>query len=169
MEQVDREIDLFHESVRVFFSNGKRGLFWSIACTFLFWIIEFSLLVLIIMGLSQAPSILTAFAAQVLLAVIMIIPATPGASGIAELGAASIFSIFVDSSVLGITVLAWRALTYHMNIIFGGFMSLKVLKDMDLIKKLTGDSKKPTGDSKKPITGNSKKLTGDSAELKQDA
>ncbi|BBL63291.1 Lysylphosphatidylglycerol synthase TM region [anaerobic digester metagenome] len=91
------------------------------------------------MGLSNTPSILTAFAAQVLLAIIMIIPATPGASGVAELGAASIFSVFVDSSVLGITVLAWRALTYHMNLFIGGIISLKMIKDADLISKINGD------------------------------
>ena len=143
MEQIDREIDHFHDSVRVFFSEGKRGLLWGIAYTFIFWTVEFSILILILMGLSRTPSILTAFAAQVLLAVIMVIPATPGASGVAELGAASIFSIFVDSSVLGITVLAWRTLTYHMNLLMGGLMSLKVLKDMNVIKKLIGDSAEP--------------------------
>ncbi|AKB77587.1 integral membrane protein [Methanosarcina horonobensis HB-1 = JCM 15518] len=140
MEQIDREIDHFHDSVRVFFSEGRKGLLWGILYTFIFWTIEFSLLILILMGLSQTHSIITAFAAQVLLAVIMVIPATPGASGVAELGAASIFSIFVDSSVLGITVLAWRALTYHMNLLVGGLMSLKIIKDANLIKKLIGDS-----------------------------
>ena len=140
MEQIDREIDHFHDSVRVFFSEGKKGLLWGIACTFIFWTVDFSLLILILMGLSQTPSITTVLAAQVLLAVIMVIPATPGASGVAELGAASIFSIFVDSSILGITVLAWRALTYHMNLLIGGLISLKIIKDMNLIKKLIGDS-----------------------------
>lgn len=140
MEQIDTEIDHFHDSVRVFFSEGKKGLLWGILYTFIFWIVDFSLLILILLGLSQTPSITTAFAAQVILAVIMIIPATPGASGIAELGAASIFSLFVDSSILGITVLAWRALTYHMNLLAGGLVSLKIVKDMNLIKKLIGDA-----------------------------
>ena len=139
MEQIDTEIDHFHDSVRVFFSEGKKGLLWGVLYTFIFWATDFSLLVLILMGLSQTPSITTALAAQVILAVIMIIPATPGASGIAELGAASIFSIFVDSSILGITVLAWRALTYHMNLLAGGLISLKMVKDTNMIKKLTGD------------------------------
>ncbi|MFZ2499853.1 MAG: lysylphosphatidylglycerol synthase transmembrane domain-containing protein [Methanosarcina sp.] len=139
-EQIDREIDNFHYSVRIFISEGRKGVFWGMIYTLLFWIVDFAMLVLILMGLSQKPSIITAFAAQVLLTVIVLVPATPGASGIAELGAASIFSIFVSSSVLGITVLAWRALTYHMNLLFGGIMSLKVLRDMDLINKLTGES-----------------------------
>lgn len=140
MEQIDREIDHFHDSIRVFFSEGKKGLLWGILYTFIFWIVDFSLLILILMGLSRTPSITTAFAAQVLLSVIMVIPATPGASGVAELGAASIFSIFVDSSILGITVLAWRALTYHMNLLVGGLVSMKMIKDTNMVKKLIGDS-----------------------------
>ncbi|AAM06515.1 TPA: flippase-like domain-containing protein [Methanosarcina acetivorans] len=143
MEQIDGEIDHFHDSVRVFFSEGRKGLLWGIVYTFIFWIVDFSLLILILMGLSRTPSIITAFAAQVLLAVIMIIPATPGASGVAELGAASIFSIFVDSSILGITVLAWRALTYHLNLLVGGLMSLKVIKDTEIVQKWIGDTAEP--------------------------
>lgn len=140
IEQIDREVDLFHDSIKVFFSEGRKGLLWGIVYTLLHWLVDFSILVLLLTGLSQTPSILTAFAAQVLLAVIKIIPVTPGGSGVTELGATSIFSIFVGSSVLGITVLSWRSLTYYTNIILGGFMSLKVFKDMDLIQKLTEDS-----------------------------
>lgn len=140
IERIDREIDLFHDSIRVFFSEGRNGLLWGIAYTLLHWLFDFSILVLLLMGLSQTPSILTAFAAQVLLAVVKIIPVTPGGSGIAELGATSIFSIFVGSSILGVTVLAWRTLTYYTNMILGGFISLKVFKDLDQIQKLAENS-----------------------------
>ncbi|MGB9928328.1 MAG: lysylphosphatidylglycerol synthase transmembrane domain-containing protein [Methanosarcina sp.] len=139
-KHIDREIDYFHGSIKLFFSEGKKGLLLGFIFTLLFWVVDFSLLVLILRGLSQNPSILTAFAAQVILAVIIIIPATPGASGVAELGAASIFSIFVSSSLLGITVIAWRTLTYHLNLLLGGLMSLKIFRDMDLLKKLAGNS-----------------------------
>jgi uncharacterized protein (TIRG00374 family) len=140
MEQIDQEVDHFHDSVKMFITEGRRGLCWGVVYTLIFWVLDFSMLVLILMGLSKTPSVITAFAAQIILTVVMIIPATPGASGVAELGAVSIFSIFVDSSILGITVLAWRALTYHMNMIVGGLTSLKTIKNMNVIKKLIGDS-----------------------------
>ncbi|MDD3041617.1 MAG: flippase-like domain-containing protein [Methanosarcinaceae archaeon] len=140
LEQLDREIDHFHESVFFLLSEGRKGLFRGIAYTFLFWIVEYSLLLFILVGLNQTPSIPIVFAAQVLLSVVMVIPATPGASGVAELGAASLFSVFVNSSLLGITVVAWRALTYYLNLLVGGVVSLKLLRDMDVIQKLQGDS-----------------------------
>lgn len=150
-EQIDKEIDHFHDSVRILLSEGKTGLLWGVLYTFLFWIVDFSLLILILMGLSQNPSLPAAFAAQVLLTIVLLVPATPGSSGVAELGAVSIFSIFVSPAVLGITVLAWRALTYHMNLLFGGILSLKILKDMDLIKKLTEESTDSQRDSETPV------------------
>jgi glycosyltransferase 2 family protein len=55
-----------------------------------------------------------------------------------ELGAVPIFSTFVAAPILGVAVLAWRAITYHMNLLIGGIISLKVVKDMDRIKKLMG-------------------------------
>jgi uncharacterized protein (TIRG00374 family) len=143
MEKVDREVDFFHESIWIFISVGKKGLLWGMFYTYLFWAVEFFLLVLILDGLSQTTSILTAFAAQVFLAIVMVVPATPGASGVAELGAASIFSVFINASIIGVTIIAWRALTYYMNLLLGGLISLKVMKDMDLIKKLIGDPTEP--------------------------
>jgi len=71
---------------------------------------------------------------------IMIVPFTPGASGVAELAAVPIFSTFVAAPILGVAVLAWRAITYHMNLLIGGIISLKVVKDMDRIKKLMESS-----------------------------
>jgi hypothetical protein len=68
----------------------------------------------------------------------MVIPATPGASGVAEFGATPLFSVFVTSSLLGITIVAWRALTFYMNIIVGSFVSARILKDTELMKKLIG-------------------------------
>src|SRR5208283_5162015 len=58
MEQVDREMNLFHESARLLISEGKKGLFWGMFFTILFWTVEFFQLVLILMGLSKIPSIL---------------------------------------------------------------------------------------------------------------
>lgn len=131
LERLDTEIDHFHDSILMFFSDGRKGLFYGIVYTFLFWVLEFCPLILILNGLNQHPSIILAFAAQILLSLVMIVPATPGSSGIAELGAASLFSVFVNSSLLGIAVIAWRTITYQLNLVLGGVVSLKVLKDMN--------------------------------------
>lgn len=137
LEKVDVEIEHFHNSVWVFLTEGRRGLFYGAICTIVFWIVEYMILPVILLGLNQSPSYILAFATQVLLSIMMVVPATPGASGVAEFGAVPLFSMFVTSSMLGITVVAWRALTYYMNLLVGSFVSFKILKDAEFIKDFT--------------------------------
>jgi glycosyltransferase 2 family protein len=140
LEAVDREIDEFHASITIFLTEGRSGLYSGLIYTVIYWIVEFSSLPVILMGLNQAPSVLISFAAQVLLMIVIVMPLTPGASGVAELAAISLFSVFVPASVLGITVAAWRAFTFYTNIVAGGFVSFKLLKDTELVKKYLNQS-----------------------------
>lgn len=134
-KSVDGVIGDFNEGVNLFFTDGRAGIFYGIIFTILYWIVEFASLPVILMGLNQPPSLLACFAAQVLLMIIIIVPLTPGSSGVAELAATSLFSVFMSASVLGIAVLAWRAFTFYVNILVGGFVSFKLLKDTETVKK----------------------------------
>lgn len=134
-KSIDREIDEFHASINIFLTEGRAGLYSGLIYTVIYWIVEFSSLPVILMGLNQAPSVLISFAAQVLLMIVIVMPLTPGSSGVAELAAISLFSVFVPANILGITVAAWRAFTFYTNIVAGGFVSFKLLKDTELVKK----------------------------------
>lgn len=134
-ESIDAEIDEFHESIFLFCTKGRVGLFYGILYTILYWIVDFSSLPVILIGLNQPPSVLICFAAQVLLLIIIVVPLTPGSSGVAEFAAISIFSAFMPVSILGIAVAAWRAFTFYTNILVGGFVSFKLLKDTELVHK----------------------------------
>ncbi|KGK99324.1 hypothetical protein LI82_04750 [Methanococcoides methylutens] len=134
LKKVDRELDDFHYGLRYLLKKGRRGLLYGTVCTIIYRCALYSILPVILVGLNQPPQVVLAFTAQILLTIIMIIPATPGASGVAELGASSLFSVLlVSPALIGITVLTWRALTYYTNIVAGSFVSLKVLKDADFL------------------------------------
>jgi conserved hypothetical protein len=139
-KSIDREIDEFHASINIFLTEGRSGLYSGLIYTVIYWIVEFSSLPVILMGLNQAPSILISFAVQVLLMIVIVIPSTPGASGVAELAAISLFSVFMPANILGITVAAWRGITFYTNIVAGGFVSFKLLKDTELVKKYLNQS-----------------------------
>jgi uncharacterized protein (TIRG00374 family) len=62
------------------------------------------------------------------------IPLTPGNSGIAELSTATIYSTFVSTSVLGIFILGWRIVTYYLNIIVGGLVSIRILRGSAVVE-----------------------------------
>jgi uncharacterized protein (TIRG00374 family) len=130
---IDKELLNFHNSLWAFMKTGKQGLFFGCIYTILFWIVEFMILPLILLGLNQPPSIMLAMAVQVFLTFIMVVPITPGASGIAELGGAALFGILVPVSILGVVVAAWRLITYYLNLVIGGVVSIKILKDVDIL------------------------------------
>lgn len=136
VEKIDLVIEDFHGSMAFFVTKGRKGLLFGSFYTVLFWVVEFAMIPVILMGLNQPPSVMISFAAQVLLMILLVIPITPGSSGVAELGATSLFSVFVPAYMVGIVVVAWRVFTLYMNLIVGGFVSFKILKDADYIRNL---------------------------------
>jgi hypothetical protein len=134
MERVDSELEHFHDSISILLNEGRRGLAFGTFYTIAFWFVDFSMLYVVLLGLNQHPEPMLVFASQVIVMVLLVIPATPGASGVAELAGTTAFSLFIPSSLIGIVVLAWRAFTFYMNLFVGGFVSFKILKDTDFIK-----------------------------------
>ena len=124
----ENEIDLFQSSFKRFISVGKINLIVAIFYTALYWAVHFSVLWLVLLGLNIQPDLQLMFAAQVVLCIIMVIPATPGASGITEIAAYTLYSLFVPSALIGVVVIAWRAITYYVNIVAGTLASLKVIR-----------------------------------------
>ncbi|WP_292486561.1 flippase-like domain-containing protein [Methanohalobium sp.] len=138
LKKIDSELYNFHASLRMLLREGRISLVCGMLFTVFYWLFLFSILPVILMGLNQNPPVIITFAAQILLLIITAVPITPGASGVAELGASTLFSIFVVSSLIGVTVVTWRALTYYMNLLVGGFVSIKIAKDTELINRLFG-------------------------------
>lgn len=136
LERVDTELEHLHDSVAIFIKDGRKGLFLGMGCTVIVWALDFAVLPVLLLGLNQQFQPLVAYASQVILMVIMVVSITPGAGGVAELGASTLFSFFVGSSLIGIVVVAWRSITFYMNLAVGGFVSLKIIKDTDYIKRM---------------------------------
>ncbi|UUX93470.1 lysylphosphatidylglycerol synthase transmembrane domain-containing protein [Methanoplanus endosymbiosus] len=128
MNNIDSEVDNFHGALKNYIGHSKIGLLWGGIFTILYWFNEFFIASLILMGLGQAPHIIESFVAQIIIAIIMMIPLTPGSSGIAELSATSLYSLFIPSSIVGIFVVLWRIILYYMNIFMGVFATVIIVK-----------------------------------------
>jgi uncharacterized protein (TIRG00374 family) len=124
---VDREVNNFHKGLSDFASHGKIGLVSGTVFTVLFWLLEFSVVSFLLLGLAQPPIFIESIIAQLVIGLIMFIPLTPGASGIAEITFTSIYGLFVNSSILGILVVLWRALLFYFNIFLGVIASLVIV------------------------------------------
>lgn len=128
ISSTDVEFDNFCSGINAFASHGKAGFIWGSVYTILFWFSEFVVASVILMGLGLPPSISESILAQVIIALVSMIPLTPGASGIAELSAASLYALFVPTAALGIFILLWRLIMFYLNIVFGFIATMFIFK-----------------------------------------
>jgi uncharacterized protein (TIRG00374 family) len=126
--RADKEIDNFNEAVIKFVKSAKGGLLWGMLFTLLYWISEILIASLILLGLGQQPLILESFVIQLVLAILMMLPLTPGASGIAEVGATSLYALFIPASIVGIFVVIWRMVLFYFNIALGILSSILIVR-----------------------------------------
>jgi uncharacterized protein (TIRG00374 family) len=126
--RADKEIDNFNEAVIKFVKSAKGGLLWGMVFTLLYWISEIVTASLILVGLGQPPLILESFVIQLILAILMMLPLTPGSSGIAEVGATSMYALFIPASIVGIFVVIWRIVLYYFNIALGILSSIIIVR-----------------------------------------
>ena len=128
LTRADKEIDNFHDAVIKFVRSAKSGLGWGMIFTLLYWVSEIITASLILIGLGQPPLFLESFVIQLILAILMMIPLTPGSSGIAEIGATSMYALFIPAPVVGIFVVIWRIVLYYFNIALGILSSIIIVR-----------------------------------------
>jgi uncharacterized protein (TIRG00374 family) len=128
LAQADREIDNFQEATIRFVRTARGGLGWGMLFTLLYWVSEITTASLILVGLGQPPLILESFVIQLILAILMMMPLTPGSSGIAEIGATSMYALFIPAPIVGIFVVVWRVVLYYFNIALGIISSIIIVR-----------------------------------------
>jgi uncharacterized protein (TIRG00374 family) len=124
----DAEFDNFCKSTIAFSKTSKNGLYAGMACTALFWVSEFIVASVILMGLGIAPYISESFLFQIVIAIISMVPLTPGAAGVAEISATSLYALIVPTSILGVFVLLWRVIVFYLNIFIGFIGSMIIFR-----------------------------------------
>jgi len=129
-EKVGHELDNFFHTLRRFQCEGKVTIGLALFFTLAFWLAEFTIPSLILFGIGADPVWIYSIAAQFILLIIVAIPTTPGSSGVAEIGLASLYSALIPAPLLGVFTVLWRLIVYYTNLVTGGFVSLKILGEM---------------------------------------
>ena len=128
LERADKEINNLFTTMTRFTGTARSGLISGGIVTLLFWITEFLVASVIMMGLGLGPAIIESFFFQILIAIINMIPLTPGSSGIVELSTSSLYALLIPSGMIGIFVLLWRFVTFYLNIVLGAFAGVAIFK-----------------------------------------
>jgi glycosyltransferase 2 family protein len=130
LEKISMEVDNFHTSMIFFLTKGKKMFLYAGIITALFWITGWTIPILLLLGLGLEPFILESCAAQILIIIISMMPLTPGSSGVSEGGTAALYSVFIPSSLVGVFVLLFRFVTYHIGLIVGAIFQYRIFKSV---------------------------------------
>jgi len=140
IKRIENEVDNFHNSMTCFVGEHKKSLFYASIVTILFWSTGFMIPSMILLGLGLEPHFIESYAAQILLLVIIMMPTTPGSSGVAEGAIFILYGALIGGPIIGVFILLYRFVSYHMNLIAGAIFQYRIFKSvasfsMDAIKK----------------------------------
>lgn len=130
IDSIGREVDNFHNSMVFFVRDGKRAFFIGGVLTIAYWFTGFMIPSMLLLGLGLPPYYIESYAAQMLLLVIVMIPTTPGSSGVTEGGMFGLYSVLIGSSFIGVFVLLFRFITYYLNLIAGAIFQYRIFKSL---------------------------------------
>jgi len=121
------EIKEFHKSFSLLKENWIKLLL-STLYTIIFWGTFFLAAPLLLRGFNLNFNFSHVLVMQVIFYFILPFMPTPGGSGTAEVGFASLFSFFVPLHLLGIFVGAWRFIVFYFNLCIGTIILLVEIK-----------------------------------------
>ncbi|HJK78326.1 lysylphosphatidylglycerol synthase transmembrane domain-containing protein [Methanocorpusculum vombati] len=125
---LDENIDRFYVTIGHFGGRSKIGMALGLLMTVAFWASEFIIASVLMVGLGLEPMFLISFIFQLLIAMIMMIPLTPGGVGVAEVSIAAFYSIIIPLPLVGVFVLLWRLILYYFNVVVGLIASLRIVR-----------------------------------------
>jgi hypothetical protein len=155
IRRIHHEVDNFHNSMMIFLKEKKTTFLLAGFLTLLMWISAWLIPSMILFGLGLNHNIIYAISAQIFLIIIIMMPTTPGSSGVTELGVAGLYSFIITYghplidgvgfdqalfALTGVFVVLFRLITYHMNLIVGAIFQYRIFKSvasfsLDMVKK----------------------------------
>jgi uncharacterized protein (TIRG00374 family) len=120
---IEREVWLFRDAGIQLAGEILHRMPVMSAVTTLIWMCDFLVPSALLIGMGAKPNFLLSITAQIILAIIGLLPLTPGGSGVAELSMSYLYSMFVSPVLLVPLVVLWRLITYFFNIVVGATLT----------------------------------------------
>ncbi|AEA46732.1 flippase-like domain-containing protein [Archaeoglobus veneficus] len=134
-EKIRAELMRFREALISLAKNSYRKIASIMVITSCIWFSEFLVPSAILAAFGCDPELLLSLTSQLILVIISLVPLTPGASGIAEVGMSYLYSKFVPQHIIGVLTGVWRFITYFLNLIVGFVVNVKLLKSKYIDQK----------------------------------
>jgi len=140
---VDRmldEVENFKRSIVLFFRGGKWKTLLCFVVTLVSMGLYFLIAPMLLLGLGVQVPVMKAVILQLVLTYLLVFIPTPGASGVAELGGFSFFSLICPRELLGVYVLLWRFFTFYISVIIGGFVLVRLV-GFEKLRKISNEER----------------------------
>jgi len=127
VRRLNREIDNYTENFRLFFTSGFSYFVAGIALSFCQLFCIWSVLPTLVKAVGLSTRYGQAVLIQALFNFVMYFVPTPGGSGFAEAGGATIFHYLIPWNLAGVMAIAWRFFTEYLAIGLGALVALRFL------------------------------------------
>ncbi|HHY46331.1 MAG TPA: flippase-like domain-containing protein [Firmicutes bacterium] len=122
LERIHDEVTAFRSALTRFLVSHRTVVIVVSILGLLGWIQLFLIPILLLRGLGVSPPYAGALGIISVFYMVAAYAPTPGASGAAEASFAILFGQIVPIHLIGIFVIAWRFITYHLTLIIGGIL-----------------------------------------------
>ena len=120
------EFDGFVEGLKVYRQTHNLGwLALGVLVTVVCIISLFAMSATLLAGLGVQTEPLRVMALNLLLTAVLLFVPTPGASGVAEVGAAGLYAAVCPKHMLGVYVVLWRLFSFYGGALVGGILALR--------------------------------------------
>ncbi|MGM0508683.1 MAG: lysylphosphatidylglycerol synthase transmembrane domain-containing protein [Fusobacteriota bacterium] len=128
IKKIFDHINIFRDSLKIFFKGDKENIFKSIIFTLFFLFSQFSFSILLIRGLGYNVPLISIISIQIVIIFFMYFAPTPGATGVAEGSYSILFSKFVNKSDIIPLIFTWRFFTKYIGMLIGMVLLFVILK-----------------------------------------
>jgi len=126
LRRINKEIDLYNDNFRVLVGRERKRLALAILYSFFQILAHFFALPSIMWGLRLSFNLGMVLMIQAVFLFILYFVPTPGGSGVAEGGAAILFTYIMPAHITGVAAVLWRFFTDYIPIVLGGIVAIKV-------------------------------------------
>ncbi|MDO4218627.1 MAG: flippase-like domain-containing protein [Synergistaceae bacterium] len=142
LQKLYNEIDIYNSNMKEFVGHGKKWVIISFLVAVCHMFVYMSVMPVVILATGFSVNFLQCLIAEALFLFVLYFVPTPGASGIAECGAATICAIFMPLGAAGITAILWRMISEYTGIALGAIVMIKSLGLSDANDLLAKSKKK---------------------------
>jgi len=124
---ISRETDNYNLNIRLSFSVGIWNFIFAAICSALHLLTIFSVLPCLMMAMGLPFNYVQTILTQAILMFAIYFIPTPGASGVAEVGGAAIFTTLMAENMAGMMAILWRFFTEYLSILMGIIVVIRLI------------------------------------------